>query len=804
MASIAPRPTPGAARRPSITTSFPTQSPIARGATARSAVASPARANALKSPTGRSFPRGPSPNIAPDAPREALADSLRREMDQKEQLLVQLQNKEQALGELQKENDHLSSALNAAESRLAEHYADQSRMEDEMAARNEVMEKLRTQARELEKERRDLQRRYNEQTASFEAERQSFYDNEQHLKSRIGSLTQALDQARLQANATSAASIMDTVSLAETEHETPTTPSIMTKPSIQDLRDPEQEPAELTALKLELSTLSTSYNSLQSTLLLLQSQLVDLKRVNQSVQEENESYMILLREKTLSGEYDVMRQVVGEEEDDSEEEDDQSAHLTDSHSMHSSIRSALDTVHEDEEYGRHGGDDDDPDRALERELEMASRRPGGRKRTMSSAQKGESLADLPITGPGLDLAAELGRAENKDILDGTTSPPDTFGAPKHKRGKKSVSSNGAGRRVSSLATELAESSNKGNVERLEKEVKSLKDANRALSLYASKIIDRIIAQEGFEHVLSVDYEPATPAPTTPAFKAPEPKKAERPRAQSFFGFGSAPVVPPSPAPVERLTTFDSLPISPRPPATPSPTPPAAAPHPAVTAAQAASAREKRRSFSLDWSAFSIFSGEKKPPPPPEPSNLRRLTLKPGAPTIVSGRKLDTEEDEEDQRERERLNATMKLMGFEKPATPPIPPQVVKTYSEPAPQAPAEEATPKTPYRWSLFRSKSTRTEVPQLAPRSGKSSPLQPATLTQQALEHAEAEQKLAALDAHEKSLSEQLSKGGSSGFTEPPSRSLRRKERSGTGSIQSGSGSTVWSAGMSRDGHDD
>lgn len=36
-------------------------------------------------------------------------------------------------------------------------------MEDEMAARIEVIEKLRTQVRDLEKEKRDIQRRYNEQ-----------------------------------------------------------------------------------------------------------------------------------------------------------------------------------------------------------------------------------------------------------------------------------------------------------------------------------------------------------------------------------------------------------------------------------------------------------------------------------------------------------------------------------------------------------------------------------------------------------------------------------------------------------------
>lgn len=34
--------------------------------------------------------------------------------------------------------------------------------------------------------------------------------------------------------------------------------------------------------------------------------------------------------------------------------------------------------------------------------------------TRASSPKGESLADLPVAGPGLDLAAELGRAASKD------------------------------------------------------------------------------------------------------------------------------------------------------------------------------------------------------------------------------------------------------------------------------------------------------------------------------------------------------------------------------------------------------
>lgn len=78
-------------------------------------------------------------------------------------MLVQIQNKEQTIIGLTTENDNLSSALSAAETRLSEFYADQSRNEEETATRIEVSEKLRSQVRELEKEKRDIQRRYNEQ-----------------------------------------------------------------------------------------------------------------------------------------------------------------------------------------------------------------------------------------------------------------------------------------------------------------------------------------------------------------------------------------------------------------------------------------------------------------------------------------------------------------------------------------------------------------------------------------------------------------------------------------------------------------
>lgn len=78
---------------------------------------------------------------------------------------MQLQDKDQTIANLMAENANYQSALGSAEIRLNEFFTDQARNEEEMNARIEVAEKLRTQLRDIEKEKRDLQRRYNEQVS---------------------------------------------------------------------------------------------------------------------------------------------------------------------------------------------------------------------------------------------------------------------------------------------------------------------------------------------------------------------------------------------------------------------------------------------------------------------------------------------------------------------------------------------------------------------------------------------------------------------------------------------------------------
>ncbi|KAF8516206.1 hypothetical protein BU17DRAFT_51160 [Hysterangium stoloniferum] len=802
MATPAARPP---ARRPSASSTSspkakvtPTSSIISKGATARSAVsprAIPSANGRARTPSASGSSPGASPVPAAEPHmnnREALVASLKRETDEKEDLLLRLQGKETQIGELTKENDTMTSALHAAETRLTELYSDQSRMEEDMANRLEIAEKLRAQVRELEKDKREALRRYAEQTATFEAERQALYDNEQHLKSRVQSLTAARKAQQEMAERPS--SPVPSITAASTPsnqvHPPSPTRSVaghLEKDETTDRDADVSDGPEITALKLELSTLSTSHTSLQTMVQMLQTELTDLKRVNNELQEENESYGLLLMERALNGTgVDMLRQMGGHEQSSSRAEsvtyeEDRNLPVDEGErsSIRSSKRSILDRVVEDDELALEMDQHDGLPNSLAAELQMGqeSANPSSRRRRtrpgslsgspmVPGTPVGESLADLPITGPGLDLAAELGRAETKDILDGN-SVEHNF--PDKIRTSRKLSD----------AYDAGKGSSK-EVDVLRQEVKSLKDANKALSLYASKIIDRIIMQEGFEHVLSVDYDSAK-APATPrspsaftevlarsAKESPQIPK-ERPK-NNMLKF-------PSTGEPEKLTTFTT-------PASSS------APDP----------KRNRRSLSFDWKSFSVFGGG-TPAVADKEKNLRPLTLRPGAEsTLSSARKLESQEDEDDRKERERLNATMKLMGIEKPAESATTQPVLAVNTEMPPKPAATK-------RFSFFGSKATPTPV------SDVDSPTTavPTNLTSEALEEAEAETSLASLDAREKILTAEIAKGSGGGFTElgvggvslgEQWRSRRAQSLSGKSHDSSGA-STVWSAGKGDDEDD-
>jgi hypothetical protein len=583
---------------------------------------------------------------------------------------------------------------------------------------------------------------------TFDAERLAFYDNEQHLKARI----QGLIQVRMNNKRGAAVSEPEEPSRAASPSDA--SPSLAPAAATVSSTDGD-EPAEMTSLRLELSMLSTSHASLQSTVHLLQQQLVELRRVNQELQEENESYAVLLRERTLNGQFDLTKHAgvsmssssatTSTSVSASVSEDDADSFVTPSGSLSQGEENA------ELAHGRFPSRNGATRRSPASSVSSSSR--------ARDTSHGESLADLPITGPGLDLAAELGRAENRDRQGGGEGVEDD-----------DVRVEGAGRKRSAKRSHKkpATSEPPSDIDALRNEVKSLKDANKALSLYASKIIDRIISQQGFEHVLSVDYDKQqrSGATTNRAPLPPPPPPSPAPAKSTLSA------LPPKKPPLNKSSEIGSDTTSPPPPVKRPPT-------------------SKRNSFLSMFggggtNSSSSSSGLEK--------KLRPLTLSPGSTTvgIVNARKLETQEDEEDRRERNRLHATMQLMGLQPPSTPSPPATAVLRI----PTLPDLSPSP----RFSFFRKPSTSSngaETPPLPP-SRAMDDTHGGRLTRDALERVEMESKLAALDDRERVLGSVFATGAGGGFTEIEPRDaegMRARQFAIEKGSGSESGSTVWSA---------
>lgn len=171
------------------------------------------------------------------------------------------------------------------------------------------------------------------QADSFDSERQSWYDQEQHYKTRIAGLASSSKKSRRKSppssgrKATSGSEVegdeadqsendgpprtpRDRLDLPARSSSASPSPSTTSARSL-DLSTPATSEGPSTpggatstelALRAQLDTLSTAHTSLSHTLRALQTEMADLKRVYQDLQEENESYEILLGERTLSGE----------------------------------------------------------------------------------------------------------------------------------------------------------------------------------------------------------------------------------------------------------------------------------------------------------------------------------------------------------------------------------------------------------------------------------------------------------------------------------------------------------------------
>lgn len=226
-------------------------------------------------------------------------------------------------------------------------------------------------------------------------------------------------------------------------------------PSLGDART-------ISDLQEELATLNISHSTILAQLNTLGKEVQELRTNNKALKEENEGWEVLLRERTLNGK---VREggLLGTQYDTDHEEGyprgcDEEAEMDELHSK----LDAQSPVCE----GEHGFVKD-----LDREG-MLSQSPPGVSLSPPKAQRkqsqGKNPDDLLATKAGLDLAAELGRAE----ADSSGSEMQVLGKGDEREGKLPYASG-----TFHLLLTLG----------LRAEVKNLREENKALTLYCSKV-----------------------------------------------------------------------------------------------------------------------------------------------------------------------------------------------------------------------------------------------------------------------------------------------------------------------------
>lgn len=829
--------------------------------------------------------------------------------------------------------------------------------------------------RELEREKREATKRYREQVRSpfsftqcaplmlsttaksetFESERQAWYDQEQHYKLRISNLSSTRRSSRNAGAGAGPGNRRQSAPLpsfddrdedesaaedgdvgADGDPRTPTsanrsssptpsttsaTSSSAAPPSSSSSSAPQPSASEV-ALLAQLTSLTTSHSSLSTSLRSLQTELSDLKRVYQDLQEENESYEILLGEKTLSGELvgtELFRksfqwgesggngagageggkgewgsafgfqgglEAVGEEEgedgaigalaselpsdgeDDSSSDDDDDSEgeeneeedggkkteeeldeieriLLESHGT-GSVHSGAVGTSELSSSGRRRSRRTDSLVIQNSTRDASSAAAVAKKNKRPSLGVSGAVATLGGAG-GLDLAAELEAAdvdeEEEERQRVREERRERKKAEKEKRREERRKAkerarqqvHGMGRRESSFAgvsegasfpsgsrlfpplhshSSITLSPLRTLAVELQAEIRQLREANKALTLYVSKIVDRVCSQEGFEKVLAVDYREKTPktgATASPpmarsdsavtakgrsgeeeqtvaaaggAQDGDSPKKKARP-ASAFFrtslGASDSPSqnggtsFAPSHALSSSLSSNSSA---------------------SGTSSGAAGASGPRKSGGQLWESvssvfgFSSSTSSATSTASSAPSNIKPLMLSDAA---ASARKLDPaeeiDEDEDDRRERERIRNEMLQAGFEPP-----PASALATAG-----ATSQQHRPSLSTRPSYSSSTSIGSRSPAL------SSSLSLSTSTAPASPRTQEESRLASLarlERQETIAKAELQQGKASGFTEPPLRrfnSSRRHSsaRSSTLSSRSGEGSEAGAEGL-------
>ncbi|WVR06990.1 hypothetical protein IAU60_004027 [Kwoniella sp. DSM 27419] len=561
------------------------------------------------------------------ATRENVEEALRKEWKGRERLMLQLEEADNDRRLLEIKHDEMVKAMLGVQVRMDEAFQEQSRMEADLEERDDLLERLRKKIGLVEQQVRDGHKKYQEQEKSFDQERQALQAQERHLQQRLKGIT----------------AIRQSASTSEAE--------------------------DLASVKDELASANLSISSLAAKLNTVTKELQELKAVNRELVEENEGWEFLVRERTLSGNVKPAsilgpKAAFGSDEGDLDDGPTESASFR---PPQDDLEAEMDELHSDLEAQSPIFDDNASYFSPERDGSEAT--PDGllappRSRRRGRSQRSASASSVAqATRSGLDLAAEMGMSEPADrglVQD---------------QGGMFINSKVSSPAHPSLALEL--------------EMKQLKEANKALTLYCSKIIDRIIAQEGFEHILSVDYKTRRGGSSRNVSAASRTALKDissgqwGPKTDSPVDGEPPSIIEPQPVKERKARPLSMMVRAMTGPATPM----QAAPEPTEAEAETEAAKEAKaekrakRGFSLDFRSLGFGAAPSEPKSGLKPLTLSRraspsASTPPTVPTPLqvdlTARKLDIhDEDEEDRKERHRMEAALKLMGIERTGTPPI-------------------------------------------------------------------------------------------------------------------------------------
>lgn len=613
----------------------------------------------------------------------------------------------QQLGEAEAQAHSLHSIVKQREERIDELMSEQERMEGQVYSTMQVIERLRKQLSETERSRNDAEKRYLDQTATMDKERQYYQDTEALLKSQKATQASAYEKllsghnellreherltnrlASIKASGADApdvdSSSLDTPStrtvdetVASLDSETTVSENDEQQTSSaaggsqphRDRKDASKastfaQERDMAALIEELSTLQKSHSSLSETMVTLQTELKDVRAENVTLRDQNETFMDILQEKTFSGALlnesamlrGIRRASLGRlqaqnglddpyDDDFSTSTDSQDLDEDDDDDDNDETRStsiSAGTIPEE--------DEDDVDDVPDTPKAPPKQVKGSRRRRANSNAAHQATTDL---------ASEL-ESTTTGLL---TSPADKSGREKRSSQRLGVVSD--------------------SVEELQKEVRELREANQALTLYISKIIDRIIAREGYENILAVESRGTIRGPRHKASRAKLGSSTNQlKQASDGKEAGSRSVSNASntsnasgSSQTSGLFSFGSGSNS---------------NSTASGGARASLPPKSKRTSSIDWRNLPFLGGGGGTSNTTEQnSNLRPLTLQSDSllipPREGSARKLRTSEEIEDENdilERERIRQELLMRGIQPPKH-----QLVQSLNSPRKQRP---------------------------------------------------------------------------------------------------------------------